>query len=712
MQINSLKTKLALIFSLVALSLGVLVAIQIVSSLRSQRAYETILHTQVEQRIHALEIEATMLNARRAEKDFLARRDPKYIDAVKGHVAVILETAEELSEHSSEAGDTAIAADADDISSSIVEYQASFLVVSDAWIAKGLDEDSGLQGDFRADAHELEEVIAEYPELMIDYLMLRRHEKDYLLRGTSKYIDRVTEATATIKAKMSGIIDDADAVNTLAGLLDKYEGDFLALAEVDAEIAIDNEEMRDAVHAIEPLIDSVLEDATASLVAADQAVADQTTNTMLLSIVLFGIVTVVLSVAFLVFSRSVLRQVGGEPAEIAAMAQKVADGDFSVDDSQSGKTTRKKKKATGIAAALQDMIVILRNRSESLSRFASGDMTEEIKKSSDRDALGESLAVASRSLNDVLGQVSNAVGQVASGSNQISQAGQTLSQGAAEQASSLEEVSSSLNEINSQSSQNAEAATEANALAKTAAENAASGNESMQNLLTSMELIDGSADEIAKVVKLIDDIAFQINLLALNANVEAARAGKYGKGFAVVADEVRNLAVRSAEAVKETTTMVEAVTKNIGNGTTAAEETARQLAEITEGSSKVAEFLGEIALASKEQAQGVEQINSGLGQIDQITQANTASAEESASAGEELAAQAQQLKDMVGRFQLAGSDSNGIASKATNTRISAEETTQPVIAASAGPNRKDNQEAPRSSPENVISLDDDDFKEF
>jgi methyl-accepting chemotaxis protein len=167
-----------------------------------------------------------------------------------------------------------------------------------------------------------------------------------------------------------------------------------------------------------------------------------------------------------------------------------------------------------------------------------------------------------------------------------------------------------------------------------------------------MEKINASSDEINKVVKVIDDIAFQINLLALNANVEAARAGKYGKGFAVVADEVRNLAVKSTDSVKETTQMVQDTVNNIKQGTEAAEATAQQLTSIVDGSGKVADFLEEIAQASREQAQAIEQITEGLDQIDQATQASTASAEESASASEELAGQAQQLRSMVAEFKL------------------------------------------------------------
>jgi methyl-accepting chemotaxis protein len=266
--------------------------------------------------------------------------------------------------------------------------------------------------------------------------------------------------------------------------------------------------------------------------------------------------------------------------------------------------------------------------------------------------LGSMLALVitrgiTKPVNRIIEGLTSGAEQVTSASGQVSASSQSLAQGATEQAAAVEETTSSIEEMSSMTKQNAGNATEAKNLSANASDGAEKGAEAMGRMSKAIEDIKKSSDETSKIIKTIDEIAFQTNLLALNAAVEAARAGDAGKGFAVVAEEVRNLAKRSAEAAGNTSDMIAESVKNADNGVEISQEVTQQFTEITGGIRKVNDLIAEIAAASNEQSQGIEQIGTAIGQIDQVTQSSAATAEESASASEELSAQAEELKFMV-----------------------------------------------------------------
>ena len=287
-----------------------------------------------------------------------------------------------------------------------------------------------------------------------------------------------------------------------------------------------------------------------------------------------------------------------------------------------------------------------------LESVAAGDLTVELSIMSNDDIMGNSLHHMNEKLNTMFKEIRSSSDQVSTGAAQVASGAQMLAQGATEQAASIEQLSSSVSEIANMTRENSKMADRAASLATMIMGSASKGSRQMDEMILAVKDINEASNSIGKIIKTIDDIAFQTNILALNAAVEAARAGQHGKGFAVVAEEVRNLAAKSAEAAKETGSMIQNSMEKAELGARIAGETAESLSEIVSGISESSGLMSEIANASETQSVGINQVNIGIDQVAQVVQQNAATAEQSAAASEQMSAQSTMLKELVLQFKI------------------------------------------------------------
>src|SRR3989338_6727642 len=318
-------------------------------------------------------------------------------------------------------------------------------------------------------------------------------------------------------------------------------------------------------------------------------------------------ITALIGAVLTMVTRSITRQIGGEPDYAADVVRQVADGDLTVQVLvHSGDTT-------SLLASLQGMV----NR-----------------------------------LSELVGDVRGTTDSITTASKEIAQGNADLSQRTEEQASSLEETASSMEELTSTVRQNAENARQANQLATNASDIAVKGGKVVDDVVHTMLSISTSSGKIIDIITVIDSIAFQTNILALNAAVEAARAGEQGKGFAVVAGEVRNLAQLSTTAAKEIKELINDSVNKVYTGSKQVDQAGATMTEIVQAVKRVTDIMAEIAAASNEQSSGIEQVNQAINQMDEVTQQNAALVEEAAAAAEGMLEQANMLMEAVSAFKL------------------------------------------------------------
>ncbi len=355
----------------------------------------------------------------------------------------------------------------------------------------------------------------------------------------------------------------------------------------------------------------------------------------------------VIAVLFVIYINFVVKSFAEPVNKLLNIAHSVSEGDL--DNYANIETT---EEFGELGKAFDGMIDAFNNQALVLESIARGDFTSSIEIRSAKDKVNSAIQNILDTNNRMLLEIRTAAIQVSAGANQISDGAQSLASGSTEQAASVEELTSTISDLNNMTAQSSDAARQTLDLVQKTSDTMVDGMESMNLMTEAMQSIDESSRDITKVIKVIDEIAFQTNILALNAAVEAARAGQQGKGFAVVAAEVRNLAAKSAQAASETTALIESSLVKVQDGNEIVVKTANSLQTVNEFSIRNLELISDFTKNLEYQTSVMNELNTGIQQIAQVIQANSATAEESSASAEEMAAQATMLTETVSSFTL------------------------------------------------------------
>jgi methyl-accepting chemotaxis protein len=667
-------------------------------------------YTQVAERAQgtlalANQLFVSMLESRRAEKDFLLRSDMKYVERHRALDKEIQADIDTLRQRTGAAGLTDLTQKIDAVGAGFKTYSTHFAAVADAKVRLGLKESVGLEGALRDSVHAIETKLNELkePRLMVTMLMMRRHEKDFMLRRDPKYGGDMKKRASEFIAGLETLNAPPAVKEELKQLLATYQRDFFAWMDEALKLANEQKLTSDSYAAIEPQIDAMLATVKETYSKADAANQVSRADTKLQMQIAVGLIAIIVcAFAFWIgrmISRPItaLTRVMGELAhghneveingtersdEIGQMARAVLvfrdaaleklrlEGQTAEQRRQTEEERRRSEAAQKRAAEEQARVV--ESLGEGLKSLSDGDLTYRLPEFPEtyrqiRDDFNSAIS----GLYETVEAIATATREVASTAAEISTSTTDLSQRTEEQAASLEETSASMEQLSATVKKNAENAQQANSFTAGTREVADRGGAVVAQTVSAMAEIADSSRKISDIISVIDEIARQTNLLALNAAVEAARAGEAGRGFAVVASEVRSLAQRSSQAAKDIKDLITNSSGQVQQGVELVNKAGSALTEIVDSIKKVAEIVSEIASASAEQSTGIDQVNTALTQMDQATQQNSALVEQNAAAAKALEQQSQGMEQRVAFFRVDDARANAASAMPTKRQSKA-----------------------------------------
>jgi methyl-accepting chemotaxis protein len=591
------------------------------------------------------ELRIATLLMRRSEKDFLLRRDEKYAAAYKQHVEEARAVADRLAQNAVAAP---VKSQIESVRAGLDAHAKVLAAVVAAATQLGLDETKGLEGSLRTSVHAVEEKLkaANLDTLTVKMLMMRRHEKDFMLRGDKKYVGEIATRRAEFdKLLQAAALAEADKAQ-IAALIDAYQRDFNAFAEAALKRDALLPDLSKIFAAMQPPFDAVDKFFANGMKAAAAAREAAEANAMRIAFILAIAIVAACSLASYILARSITR-----PTKMLTRAMEaLAEGNHAAEIPHSTARDELGEMARAVQVFKDNAVAMKRMEAD---QEETKQRTEAEKKAAMHRLAGDfearvggiiqAVTSAATEMQSTASSMTSTAEETSRQATAVSAAAEQASTNVRTVSSATEEMSSSVGEIGRQVSQSTE-------IAKRAVTEAEKTNASVQGLAD-------AASKIGEVVNLISDIAEQTNLLALNATIEAARAGEAGKGFAVVASEVKTLASQTAKATEEIATQIGAIQGAVGGSVEAIKGIGKTIAEISEIATTIASAVEEQGAATQEisrnvqeAAKGTQEVTSNIGQVSDASSATGAAATQVLSAATELSTQAETLRTEVGRF--------------------------------------------------------------